>query len=61
MNQQRKAEIKRIAYDRAARELSAVIDWEMAERLFPNDAEARAEFETQMGRIIHSLEAKAGP
>lgn len=58
MNPQRKAEIRRVAHDRAARELSAVIDWEMAERLFPNDAEERAEFERQIAAIVHALEAK---
>ncbi|MCW7941625.1 hypothetical protein AAW14_06145 [Streptomyces hygroscopicus] len=57
MTRERKAEIRRIAHDRAARELSAVIDTEMAERLFADEDE-REEFELQMLRIIRALEAK---
>lgn len=61
MTRQRKAEIRRIAYGRAARELAAVIDFEWADREFPDDEEAREEFERQLDRIVHELEAKARP
>jgi hypothetical protein len=58
MNRQRKAEIRRIAYDRAARELNAAIGWELAEELFPDETE-RDEFEAQIARIVRQLEARA--
>lgn len=58
MNPQRKAEIKRLAHDRAARELSAVLsEWDVPQRLF-DDEEERVEFEVQVIRIIHALEAQ---
>lgn len=59
MTRQRKAEIKRAAYARAARELAANIDPTWSEREFPDDEEARDEFEKQIDRIVHELEAKA--
>ena len=57
MTRERKAEIRRIAYGKAARELSAVIDWEWAEALFDDPVE-RDEFEKQLDRIVRELEAK---
>lgn len=60
MTRQRKSEIRRIAYDKAARELSAVIDWEWAVNLF-DDADERTEFEAQLDRIVRELEAKGQP
>ncbi|MEU9444622.1 hypothetical protein AB0D42_27825 [Streptomyces sp. NPDC048304] len=59
MTRQRKAEIRRIAYARAARELAANIDITWSDREFPDDEEARDEFEKQLDRIVHELEAKA--
>ena len=61
MTRQRKAEIRRTAYARAARELAAVVDFTWADREFPDDAEARDEFEKAIDRIVHELEAKAQP
>ena len=59
MNRQRKAEIRRAAYARAARELAAVADFTWADREFPDDEEARDEFDRQIDRIVNELEAKA--
>ncbi|MFF8250155.1 hypothetical protein [Streptomyces griseus] len=58
MTQARKAEIRREAYAYAARELDANRDWETSERHYPDEDE-REEFETQVSRIVRSLERKA--
>lgn len=59
MNRQRKAEVRRMAYARAARELAANIDFTWSEREFPDDEEARDEFASQINRIINELKAKS--
>ena len=59
MTRARKAEIRRAAYARAAQELAAVTDFTWADREFPDDEEARDEFDRQIDRIVHELEAKA--
>ncbi|MFF4746825.1 hypothetical protein [Streptomyces sp. NPDC001268] len=58
MNREREQEIRRLAHDHAARELGAVLsNWEIPARLF-SDPEERDEFEIEVVRIIHRLEAK---
>lgn len=59
MTKEREAEIRRMACDHAARELSAVLsEWETPSRLFA-DPDERDEFEIQVVRIIHRLEAES--
>jgi hypothetical protein len=64
VNRDRKAEIRREACAYAARELDAVRDWEVSERLFPDEGE-RDEFERQVSLIVSRLKARgptaAGP
>lgn len=59
MTKEREEEIRRLACDHAAQELSALLShWEKPARLFTDPAE-RDEFEIQIVRIIHRLEAEA--
>lgn len=61
MDDARRREIRRIAHDHAARELSAVLsEWDAPAQLFP-DEEERVEFEVQVIHIIHRLESEATP
>lgn len=57
-DEDRRTEIRRMAYEWAARELSEVTNvWEVPERLFDNETE-RAVFDSDVAAIVNRLAAR---